>query len=180
MLLAGILIGFGVILNLITKNPYIGSFLFSLGLLSIIKLKLQLFTGKVGFPNIPIRHKILILLMNLLGISILIFLYSIANKDFVLLLETAAELKFSKDFITLFIKGVLCGILIHIAVKAKDTPITILCVMAFILMGAEHCIADFPSLLVVDLNLINICKYLIIVVGNSLGAIATEELCGGD
>ena len=47
--------------------------------------------------------------------------------------------------------------------------------MIFILIGAEHCIADFPYLLF-NLSLFNIVKFIAIVVGNSLGAITIERL----
>jgi formate/nitrite transporter FocA (FNT family) len=48
--------------------------------------------------------------------------------------------------------------------------------MIFIIIGAEHCIADFPYLLF-NLSPINILKFICIVIGNSLGAILIERLC---
>ena len=47
--------------------------------------------------------------------------------------------------------------------------------MIFILSGYEHCIADFPFLLV-NLSIENIAKFLMIILGNSLGAIFTYNL----
>jgi len=46
---AGFLIGLGVIINTLAANSILGAFLFSFGLLTIIELKLPLFTGQVGF-----------------------------------------------------------------------------------------------------------------------------------
>ena len=65
--------------------------------------------------------------------------------------------------------------LIHFAVKCKTIPITFLAISIFILIGAEHCIADFPYLLI-NLSLINIIKWIIVVIGNSVGAILIEIL----
>jgi len=47
--------------------------------------------------------------------------------------------------------------------------------MIFILIGAEHCIADFPYLLF-SLSPINILKFIAIIFGNSIGAILIERL----
>ena len=44
-ILAGILIGLGVIINLQSDNRIIGALLFSFGLLTIIEMHLLLFTG---------------------------------------------------------------------------------------------------------------------------------------
>ena len=175
MILAGIIIGLGVIVNTLMENPLAGSFLFSLGLLSIIELKLPLYTGKVGFLNILWEQKYKILICNLIGIGLTIFFYCIANNNFTTLLQNAAQIKFSKSILTLFINAVFCGILIHIAVRTKKPLITVLCVMVFILIKAEHCIADFPYFCL-NLSFINLCKYIAIIIGNSIGAIATEKL----
>lgn len=76
---------------------------------------------------------------------------------------------------TLFINAFFCGILIHFAVKNKIIILTIFSVMIFILIGAEHCIADFPYYLY-NINLYNTLKFISIILGNSLGAILIERL----
>ena len=65
-IIAGLLIGLGVIINTQTQPPILGAFLFSFGLLTIIHLKLPLYTGKVGFLQ---DNLFLILLFNLIGIA---------------------------------------------------------------------------------------------------------------
>ena len=65
--------------------------------------------------------------------------------------------------------------LIHFAVKNKQTIITIFSVMIFILIGAEHCVADFPYLLF-NFSFINVIKLFAIIIGNSIGAILIERL----
>ena len=105
----------------------------------------------------------------------MIGLYSLANRNFIELITAAATIKFSKSIITLFINAFFCGILIHFAVKNKQTIITLFAVVIFILIGAEHCIADFPYL-IFNLSLLNTLKFISIIIGNSLGAIFIERL----
>ena len=176
-LLAGILIGLGVIINLQSKNPALGALLFSFGLLTIIHMQLCLYTGKIGFyKNInDIQELLIILLFNCCGIALTVGLYALGNPTFCDIISTAAATKFAKNILTLFINAYFCGILIHFAVKNKVTILTIFAVMIFILIGAEHCIADFPYLLF-NLSLFNVVKFIAIVVGNSLGAITIERL----
>ena len=47
--------------------------------------------------------------------------------------------------------------------------------MIFIMIGAEHCIADFPYFMF-NFSWINLLKLLTVVAGNSVGAIVIERL----
>ena len=176
-ILAGILIGLGVIINLQASTPLVGATLFSFGLITIIYMQLNLYTGKIGFfkswKQIP--YFLTVIIFNLIGISLMIGLYSLANRNFIELITAAATIKFSKSIITLFINAFFCGILIHFAVKNKQTIITLFAVVIFILIGAEHCIADFPYF-IFNLSLLNTLKFISIIIGNSLGAIFIERL----
>ena len=177
-LLAGILIGLGVINNLQSKNPVIGALLFSFGLLTIIQMQLSLYTGKIGYfselHEIPFLFTVLI--FNFTGIAATIGLYALSNQSFIDVISAAAAAKFAKSALTLFINAAFCGALIHFAIKNnKKIILTIFAVMIFILIGAEHCVADFPYLLF-NLSPINIFKFIGIVLGNSIGAILIERL----
>lgn len=178
-ILAGILIGFGVIINVQMEIPLIGPLLFSFGLLTIIYMKLYLFTGKIGFlitkDKMKISSLILMILYNFVGIAATVCLYACANPAFVDLLSTAAAIKFSKSIIVLFINACFCGALIHFAVRNKQTILTVFAIMIFILIGAEHCIADFPYF-IYNFSWMNCLKMLSIILGNSLGAIIIEGL----
>ena len=175
-IVAGIMIGLGVISKTMVENSYIGAFLFSLGLLSVFHLQLNLFTGKVGFKEIPWKDKSIIFLGNLIGILAIILCYYGGMPDFILKLQEAAALKFSKSYMLLFLMGIICGILIHIATRAKDNNlITVLCIMTFILIGAEHCIADIPYL-IFNFTIFNFLKFGLIVLGNIIGARIIQEL----
>ena len=84
-ILAGILIGLGVIINTQAEYKILGALLFSFGLLTIIHMKLNLFTGKIGYLNKFNQASLLpiILLYNLVGIAITISVYAYGNKDFI-------------------------------------------------------------------------------------------------
>lgn len=174
--LAGLLIGLGDIICLLIQPKILGALLFSFGLVTIINMQLYLFTGKIGFLNKNnIFQMLKILLFNLLGIAITIGLYTIANPSFALILGGAAAIKFGKTILTLFINAVFCGMLIHFAVKNKNILITIMSVVIFILIGAQHCIADFPYLLA-KFSIHNLIAFIYIIIGNSLGAIFIEKM----
>lgn len=171
-ILAGILIGLGVIINLQSDNRIIGALLFSFGLLTIIEMQLLLYTGKIGFLS---ENLATILVFNLAGIAFTVLLYAYANPSFQFVIINAATIKFSKSILTLFVNGCFCGALIHFAVKNKVRILTIFAIMIFILIGAEHCIADFPYLLYAP-SWLNIWKLVSVICGNSIGAILIERL----
>ena len=170
----------GVIINLQANNPILGSLLFSFGLLTIIEMQSLLFTGKIGFVLEDIKEllpkSLLILMFNYIGIALTVGLYATANQNFIETISTAATIKFTKSIFTLFVNGCFCGALIHFAVKNKKTILTIFAVMIFILIGAEHCIADFPYLLF-NLSINSVVKLCGIILGNSFGAVLIERLC---
>ena len=176
--LAGILIGFGVIINVLTQPPVLGALLFSFGLLTIIQLQLPLYTGRIGFIKTQNNPLVEILIFNFLGIIFTICLYTLfLNHAFLELLVTAAGTKFAKSFIQMFVGGLFCGSLIHLAVKSKNPIITMGAIVLFILMGAEHCIADFPYYMFIAYNNFSaVIKFILVIIGNSLGAIGTEWL----
>lgn len=174
-IVAGFLIGLGVIINTLATNPVLGAFLFSFGLLTIIELKIPLFTGQIGFiSERKISDLFKILIFNFIGISIAIGL-KITDDPFPFIFMEKAIAKFDKTSLQLFYDGFLCGTLIHFAVKCKKQLLTMMAVMLFILSGAEHCVADYPYLLCVP-SLLNIFKFMLIILGNSLGAIFIENL----
>ena len=175
-IIAGALIGFGVIINLLITPPILGAALFSFGLLAIIQLQIPLYTGKIGFViNRTKQPYLLILLGNCLGILLIVSIYEIVNLEFTTLIVQAAAIKFSKSFISIFLYGCLCGFLIHIAVKCKVPIITIGAIIIFILIGSEHCIADFPYVYIVH-SWGAWLKWILVIIGNSIGAMFAEGM----
>lgn len=173
-LVAGMCIGFGVIISLTIEDSVASSLFFAFGLLVIVALGLPLYTGRIGFMKEPKTFPS-ILIANLCGVVGLITIYVFSKPEFLITLRTVSLIKYQKNIFQMLCCGILCGILIHFAVKIKSIPVTFLAIAIFILIGAEHCIADFPYLLV-NFNLINLIKWAIIIVGNSIGAIAIEIL----
>ena len=181
-ILSGILVGIGVIINVLSPNKYIGSMLFSLALLTIIDLQLQLFTGQIGFAidkKFTFIEYIFMLFYNLLGVSVVVNLYHFiaTSASYKQMIQIATN-KFAHTHIQLLICGIMCGILMMIAVYCKNMIITIFCIMTFILSGYEHCIASFPFLVFAP-SIVNLTKFLMIVIGNSLGSIITNMLIKG-
>ena len=172
---AGFLIGLGVIINTQAENPVLGAFLFSFGLLTIIHMQLPLYTGQIGFiTEKKISDLFQILIFNFIGIIFAISLKA-PNKTFLLTLQSKANIKFDKTLFQMFTDAFLCGTLIHFAVKIKSIPVTFLAIAIFILIGAEHCIADFPYL-IAAFSFENCLKFFMIVIGNSIGAIFLENI----
>ena len=162
---AGIAIAIGAYINLkIGGIP--GAVLFSVGLFLVCNFGLNLYTGKVGYTGII--KNLPILLGNLIGAMILYF-YPI---------EKAVEIvsnKLNTPYYLTFINAFICGVLIYAAVEAfkrgKDYMVFI-CVPAFILFGAEHCVADmcyFASARMFSLKILVFTT--IVVLGNSLGSL---------
>ena len=121
-----------------------GAMLFSIGLLTICMCGLPLFTGRVGGSN-NIEKLLSMLFLNVLGVLIVKVLFSFNN---------------------MFTLGIGCGMLMQVAVTAykKNIPIlTAMCVMAFILAGYKHCIANVY-------NSLNIMNFVLILLGNTVGA----------
>ena len=173
---AGFLIGLGVVINTLAANSVLGAVLFSFGLLTIIQMRLPLYTGQIGFIKEKKKSDLIkIFIFNFIGIIFVLLLKSISDSNFILILSEKATLKFNKDILSMFIDGFFCGTLIHFAVKCKQPILTIMAVTIFILTGSEHCIADLPYLLCVP-SLLNLLKFFMVVMGNSLGAILLENM----
>ena len=168
---AAILIGLGNYALLKLGNP-IGPVIFALGLLGVCYMGQNLFTGKCGFlfaDSINIWDLFIILMVNLIAGYLCGFIFSFADKEIVInALAKVATWEFSIAF---FIKGILCGVIMYIAVflYRKGTPLGIIYgIPLFIFCGFQHCIANIITLGVArtfDLSL------LICIIGNFLGSL---------
>lgn len=134
---ATVMIGIGCLIYINQPNP-LGAFFFSIGLLGVFYFNLNLFTGKIGYVRTKkdIIRAILIFAANILG-AFLFFIVPQVTFNF------SAKLA-NPWYLTLF-KGFICGILIYLCVneyRGGRPWVTLIGVPAFILSGAEHCIAD--------------------------------------
>lgn len=142
-IMSGLLIGLCVDINN-RIGGLCGAMLFSIGLLTICMCGLPLFTGRIGGSN-NIEELLPMLFLNVLGVLIVKLLFSFNN---------------------MFTLGIGCGMLMQVAVTAykKNIPIlTAMCVMAFILTGYKHCIANVY-------NSLDIMNFVLILLGNTVGA----------
>lgn len=174
--LAGILVGIGVVVNSSVDNRYIGAMLFSFALLTIIKCSLNLYTGKIGFYQSQKPGNLAVMLcFNLVGVLFPTLGVALCRESVYEAIVTASAVKFGNTVVQLLVYGILCGVLMFVAVYAKDTVITVFCIMIFILSGFEHCIADFIYL-VLNFSPEHLVKFAVIILGNSVGSIAIHFL----
>ncbi len=151
-ILAGICISLGCMMFAAVPDPYLGSFLFSLGFVCVMQYKLPLYTARIGAifldknPRKWLFYPMMIVL-NLLGC---LWMAGMAHGN---LLEPIRQIAMAKDqipYYALSFNGILCGMFMELAscqyragVPATTKLfITILCVMGFVLTGGEHSIAD--------------------------------------
>lgn len=178
--LAGLLISLAGIVYLKCPDKTVGAFLFSFGLLGVFLLEANLYTGKVGYINSKrsVFDLLIILLVNLVvafGIGA-IYRFAIGT-------SSAFDSRMTKDWLQLFVDSVGCGILIYLAVEfwksTKNVIPVIICVMAFILGGMEHSIADMFYLGASTLTLEGFLRIGVIVIGNGVGSLIVRLLQKG-
>ncbi|MCQ4935798.1 formate/nitrite transporter family protein [Anaerotignum propionicum] len=154
--IAGMLIGIGGTVFLSVENPILGSFLFAIGLYSIICFQLQLFTGKIGY--LIFQRPVYFIELGITWIGNLIGTYLLAwmvqhTRLYMPISQRVAGIaavKLGDNFMSIFLLAILCGMLMFIAIDAyrniegstmKALAIFIP-VMVFILSGFEHVIAN--------------------------------------
>ena len=137
---------------------------FGIGLVIIVILGSELFTGNCFTTMIPVYGKklkftqiipmwIVCYIGNFIGIALICFLFvkSGSNHDlFVTYIESIVSGKLTFDVLELFIKGILCNFIVcvgaYVGMKMQDdtakTIIMMIVVMAFVLPGFEHSIAN--------------------------------------
>ena len=168
---AALLISLGDYALLKLGEP-IGPVLFSLGLLGVCFMGLNLFTGKCGFliqDKIKITDLLLILLFNLIGGYLFGLAFSVT--DAIVFENAVAKVATWSFSIAFFIKSILCGIIMYIAVYMyrKDTSLGIIFgIPLFIFCGFQHCIAN-----IITLGVARTFSWTIVIciLGNFLGSL---------
>lgn len=146
---AAFLISLGNFALLKLGNP-IGPIIFAFGLLGVCYMKQNLFTGKCGFlfsDKIKIMDLLIILVVNLLAGYFIGLIYS--KVDPVVFQNAVEKVKTWNVSGSFFVKSVLCGTIMYIAVYMykKGTPLGILFgIPLFIFCGFQHCIANIITL----------------------------------
>ena len=168
---AALLISLGNYALLKLGSP-IGPVIFAFGLLGVCIMGQNLFTGKCGFliqDKIKFSDLMIILFANLIAGYLFGLMYSLTDNEIVI---TAIEKVDSWDLsLAFFIKSILCGIIMYLAVLMykKGTTLGIIYgVPLFIFCGFQHCIANIVTLGVartMDASII-LC-----IIGNFIGSL---------
>ena len=157
-ILAGFCIGLGgvVFLGLMPTNKPLGAFLFAIGLFTICTHGFNLFTGKACYilDNKPsyLGTLVVIWVGNLIGAFCMAALMHCTRVSgaYTEAAQTLVAAKNGDSLGSLFVLGMLCNVLIYIAVDGyKSNPheigkyiALIFGVAVFILAGTEHSVAD--------------------------------------
>lgn len=155
---AGFCVGIGgcVYLALLNVSKTLGAFLFTVGLFTICSFGFNLYTGKVCylFDNKPSYLLTLLIIWagNLVGAGGTGYLISLTRlgEGFTDAAQSLCVAKTNDSLLSLFILGIICNVLIYIAVEGYKSIqhgtgkylALIFGVMVFILIGSEHSVAD--------------------------------------
>jgi formate/nitrite transporter FocA (FNT family) len=177
-IVAGMMIAIGGIIFL-TLSGLEGALLFSMGLLTILCLKLELFTGKAGLlatREITPGELLEIWIGNFigtLGMALMLLLtprgIDLSNKA----MEIVA-VRLANGFFVNLIYGIFCGMLMFMAVKTwqftNGNPFyAMMPVGIFIVCGFNHCVADMFYL---HMGCTDILDYHVLIpttIGNLIG-----------
>ena len=181
---SGLCIGLGGTVYLSCDNKILGSFLFGLGLFTILNFGFNLFTGKVGYfvNNKPSYWGFLgiVWLGNFIGTFLFARMIALSRYGAALQAKASALclVKNGDSIVSLLVLGIFCGMLMFIAAdgyknienQVGKLVAVFLPVMVFILSGFEHCIADmFYFSLAGDFSTLMLKSLVVITVGISIG-----------
>lgn len=193
-ILAGMMISLGAAAYLSLENHYIGAGLFTIGLYVIYTLDFYLYTGKVGFFLVDkdLLKLVVIWLGNLIGaVTMALLMVSTRMLQTTTLYAHAvdyAQTKLSDGYVSIFILGIFCGLMMYIAAaafkKTQNTPNSVggyiglfLCVMLFLLLGFEHSIANMFYFTVAGAwSLHGVLALLVVTLGNAVGGLTIPLL----
>ncbi|MBR1891472.1 MAG: formate/nitrite transporter family protein [Clostridia bacterium] len=183
--MAGVSISVGCVAYLSSGSKIIGSLVFAVGLFMIIFLNFNLYTGKICFALGKKPSYILDLAViwlgdflgaagsaQILSLTRLSSLYNVA--------QGIVAAKLTDGFLSLFVLGVCCNIMIFLAVygvanfKGEIAKMLALLfgVSIFVLCGFEHCVADmFYFTFARAWSFDAILRILVITLGNTVGGL---------
>lgn len=193
-IMAGCSIAFGATFYLVLASQgvfllkVLGSFLFGIGLFTIIHFDFWLYTGKVGYifenkPNYLLKLLISFLgnLIGVIGLSFLIKQTYVINDNIISFCQNLVSIKDHERWFEVFILSFLCGMMIYLAVeghKRASYPLAKVIfaffpISLFIICGFEHVIANACYYTYAgSLNWHEILWFLYMGLGNALGSLA--------
>jgi len=198
-LLAGMLIALGDIVYVVNESHILGSFLFSLGLLTILIKGYPLYTGRIGYVEkisdlYNIKTGMLpIIVCNFIGIALVCSAAAGTRLD-LSAIDAMVQTKVNQTWFSALFLSWGCGAMMYIAVngwkKTSNPILVILPIMFFILCGFEHCIANYGYFWiwisqdgfahigerVVELPCGFCLNLIIMIVGNALGSLCFSKI----
>ena len=180
-IVSGICVSLGCICYLSIENKIVGAFLFSVGIISIITYGLTLYTGRIGVVKSlsDVIDSILYLFGNMCGSMItycIMQLTPIYNK-IQEPLQNIVAYKTSLSLLELFILGMFCGVLMLFATKnTKNLILPVLCIAVFILIGAEHSVANSFYMLSTNDIFLYLKNIVVVALGNATGSIIINKM----
>lgn len=182
--LAGLTIAIGGITFLAIDNSFVGSVMFSFGLLTILYKGWNLYTGKVGYATkLSLVPPLLITLLgNLVGLTIGAVIYR-ATGIKLDRLTAMCEKKLNNEWWKILLLAIMCGVMMYLAVSlfksTKNPLMVIMPISIFIVCGFEHSMASYFFLLsYLGTNLdARFFAYIgIMIIGNAIGSLAFAGL----
>ena len=183
-ILAGIMIAVAATAYL-SVGGIAGACLFSLGLMTILVFKWDLFTGKAGLlatGEIKIGKLIKIWFGNLFGvfIGVSIVLMSPIGEGLSQKAQEILAIRNANPPFMNFLLGIGCGLLMYIAVngfaRSGSYLFVIFPVMSFILIGFNHCVADMCYICMACRSFSDFSSLIGTTFGNVLGCCAVPLL----
>ena len=182
-ILAGIAISLGAIVNLVVGPP-LGPFLFAVGLFMVIALKLDLFTGKAGLlatKEFKPLNLLVVWVGNFIGcfMSGVIVLFTFPEATMEKVVSGATKImtiRLNSPWYTLIVLGIMCGILMYMAVQGSARAemsykpfVAMLPVAVFIFCGYAHCVADMFYYSAAQMYTQAALPVLFVTIGNVIG-----------
>jgi formate transporter len=171
--IAGVVISIGAMAYLTIGGP-VGALIFAVGLSAVIVCGMKLFTGRMVIET-KWQTLLMIWVGNFMGCAVGALLSSGEVSE---LAYKVMKGKVALGGWSVFIRGVLCGTLMACATvphicQWKDTVgrwiLTIASVVAFIVIGADHCVADMYFWFTSGALLNMIWVPLVATIGNYVG-----------
>ena len=185
-ILAGISISIGGTVFLSLENKVLGAVFFTVGLFTVCTFGFDLFTGKVCYVfdrDLPYALSVIVMWAgNFVGAFLTAFAESLTRIGPALREKaiTMCTVKSDDSFLSLFILGIFCDILIYIGVDGYNKNphevgkyLSLLFgVTVFILCGTEHCVADMYYFSIAGMwNPHTLLCLLVISLGNAFGGV---------
>lgn len=184
---AGFCIGIGGTVYLLCSSKLLGAFLFAVGLCTILLFGFKLFTGMTGyiFDNKPsyLISIVIVWVGNYIGTLVtgLLMRQTRVGDIIVESAKAVTSKKLDDSFISLFILGIFCGIMMFIGVDCfkknwqnKDFAaifMPVVCVAVFIISSFEHCIADMFYFAAAGEIVQGLPTLIVVTLGNTVGGV---------